>query len=72
MTLSEFFESMPRGYRLELAAKIKCNPTYLSHLANGVRVPSPRLSVLIENETQGKVSRYELRGDAVQIWGPQP
>ena len=69
MNLKEYFAIKPRGHRLEIAHKIGCNPTYLSHIAWGVRVPSPQMAIQIENATKGKVTRYDLRSDAKLIWG---
>lgn len=71
MNLSEYFKIKPRGHRLELAEKIGCNPTYLSHISTGIRIPSPTMSIKIECATAGIVSRYDLRNDAVIIWGTQ-
>lgn len=70
MKLDAYFKKNPRGHRLQLAKKVGCNPTYLSHCTTGFRVPSAKLSVAIEKETGGEVSRYDLRPDAESIWGP--
>ncbi len=71
MTLSEFFKIKPRGHRLVIAKKLSCNPTYLSHLSTGFRRASPRMAIEIEKVTNGQVTRYDLRTDAIEIWGPK-
>ena len=69
MNLSKYFKENPRGHRLKLAKAIGCHPTYLSHISTGVRVASPLMAVEIEKATGGQVTRYDLRPDALEIWG---
>lgn len=69
MKLSEYFKKMPRGYRFQLAAMVKCHPTYISHISRGYRTASPKMAMDIELATNGEVTRYDLRDDAEEIWG---
>ena len=62
MKLSDYFKKMPRGTRLVLAEKIGCHPVYLAHISAGRRIPSAKMA------TDGAVSRYDLRDDALEIW----
>ena len=68
MKLSDYFKKMPRGTRLALAEKIGCHPVYLAHISAGRRIPSAKMAVDIETATDGAVSRYDLRDDALEIW----
>ena len=59
MKLSDYFKKMPRGTRLTL---------YLTHISTGRRIPSAKMAIDIEAATDGAVSRYDLRDDALEIW----
>lgn len=71
MKLSSYLKKMPRGYRFELAEKLQCHPTYISHISTGYRTASAKMAVEIETATNGEVTRYDLRKDAEEIWGVQ-
>lgn len=63
MKLKPYLESLPRGGISEFAEKSGISPVYLSQLAaeQDDRVPSAELCVVIERESNFKVSRQELR-----------
>ena len=63
MTLTEFFDTKPRGAKLAMARKLGISKTWLSLLISGREVPSPELSVAIERYTKGQVRRTTLRPD---------
>jgi len=63
MTLTEFFDTKPRGAKLAMALKLGISKTWLSLLISGREVPSPELSVAIERYTKGQVRRTTLRPD---------
>ncbi|PPK72652.1 DNA-binding transcriptional regulator YdaS (Cro superfamily) [Methylobacter tundripaludum] len=55
------------GGRVEAANAIGVSPSYISMIKSGKRKCSPALAVLVDNITNGKVSKQELRPD---IWSP--
>jgi len=63
MTLTEFFDTKPRGAKLAMARKLGISKTWLSLLISNREVPSPELSVAIERYTKGQVRRTTLRPD---------
>jgi DNA-binding transcriptional regulator YdaS (Cro superfamily) len=63
MTLSEFFDTKPRGAKLAMAMKLGVSKTWMSQIISGREVPSPELSVAIERYTKGQVRRTILRPD---------
>ena len=63
MTLSEYFDTEPKGAIGEMAAYLEITQTWMSLLINGHRRPSPELAIKIEKATQGLVKRDELRPD---------
>ena len=63
MTLKEYFETRPRGAKLEMAKKLGISKTWMTLITNGHQVPSPELAVLIHQLTNGLVTREELRPD---------
>lgn len=64
MTLSDYFKTT-RGARGDLAEKVGVTPEHLSHVAAGIRKPSPKLALAIEAATAKRVLRSDLRED---IW----
>lgn len=74
MDLKTYLSTLPRGSRAEFASLVGVDRVYLSQLASrkvGPRlfVPSAALSVRIEKETRGQVTRPELRPhDWQEIW----
>jgi DNA-binding transcriptional regulator YdaS (Cro superfamily) len=63
MTLTEFFETKPRGAKLAMATKLGVSKTWMSLVISGRALPSPELSVAIERYTRGQVKRTFLRPD---------
>ena len=63
MTLSEFFETKPRGAKLAMARRLGISKTWMSLIISGRQMPSPVLSVAIERYTKGQVRRSTLRPD---------
>lgn len=64
-TLRTYLDDLPRGGIAELATKLGISNVYLLQLAarQDGRKPSPELCVQIEQVTDGKVGRRELRPD---------
>jgi DNA-binding transcriptional regulator YdaS (Cro superfamily) len=52
-----------RGQVKQLAQACGCTPEHMSYVLNGHRKPSPKLCMLIEKETDGMLTRYDLRPD---------
>lgn len=69
-TLRTYLDGLPRGGIAELAARLHISNVYLLQLAakQDGRKPSPELCVQIEQVTQGKVTRRDLREDWQAIW----
>lgn len=63
MTLKEYFESQPWGAKRQMCRDLGVSKTWLSLIINGHHVPSAQLAYEIEKQTQGKVTRRELRPD---------
>ena len=63
MTLTDFFDTKPRGAKLAMANKLKISKTWMSLIISGREMPSPALSVAIERYTKGQVRRTTLRPD---------
>lgn len=63
MTLTEYFETEPRGAKAEMAEYLKITPTWLALLMRGHKRASPALAARIEKATGGLVTREELRPD---------
>ena len=57
-----------RGRAVTLASKLGVSPSYLSQMANGQSPISPERAVDIWRETDGAVTREELRDDWARIW----
>ena len=53
------------GGRTEAAIAIGVSPSYISMIKKGRRRFSPALAVLVDEKTNGKVTKQELRPD---IW----
>jgi len=70
-SLRDFLDRLPRGETGAFASRLGISTVYLSQLAarQGGREPSPGLCVLIEQHTEGAVTRIDLRpNDWWQIW----
>jgi DNA-binding transcriptional regulator YdaS (Cro superfamily) len=63
MTLTEYFESKPRGAKLAMATKLGVSKTWMSLIISGRKLASPELSGAIERYTKGQVKRAVLRPD---------
>ena len=63
MTLMEYFESEPRGAKVEMAEHLGITMTYMSLLIHGKRRPSMPMALSIERATQELVTAKELRPD---------
>jgi DNA-binding transcriptional regulator YdaS (Cro superfamily) len=63
MTLTEYFESKPRGAKLAMANKLGVSKTWMSLIISGRKLASPELSGAIERYTKGQVKRAVLRPD---------
>lgn len=57
-----------RGSSARLAAQLEVSPSYLSQMAAGDAPISPARCVLIEQYTDGAVTRRDLRDDWMDIW----
>lgn len=71
MDLRTYLDLMPHGGISDFAHRLGISPVYLHQLAarQDGREPSPELCVLIERESQGVVTRAELRPDSYhRIW----
>lgn len=63
MTLSEFFETKPRGAKVAMATKLNVSKTWMSLVISGRALASPELCGAIERYTKGQVKRKTLRPD---------
>lgn len=63
MDLNSYFEGKPRGSKAELARKLGITRTWMGLLISKRRVPSAELAVEIEHQTEGSVTRKDLRPD---------
>lgn len=62
MKLKEYLKTSSLSLE-ELAAATGAKPSYLKRLASGAQKPGPGLAIKIEEATQGKVRRADLRPD---------
>jgi DNA-binding transcriptional regulator YdaS (Cro superfamily) len=68
MKLREYLNA-ERGSSARLAAQLEVSPSYLSQMAAGDAAISPARCVLIEQYTDGAVTRRDLRPkDWMDIW----
>lgn len=63
MGLKEYFDGQPYGSKAAMAKKLGITKTWMSLLVSGRQKCSPELALKIEQETQGKVTREDLRPD---------
>ena len=63
MTLKEYLETQPWGTQRDLCKLLGVSKTWLSLITNGHRVPSAHLAYQIEQQTDGRVTRKDLRPD---------
>lgn len=62
MTLSDYLAREGLTFT-EAATALKCTSQYISRICRGERQPSPALTLLIEQWTDGEVTRRDLRPD---------
>lgn len=63
MTLQEYFATLPKGSQVAFAKRLGISKTWMTLITNGHEVPSPALATLIQQMTNGAVTREELRPD---------
>lgn len=63
MTLKKYFLPLPRGSKVSMARALGISKTWLSLIINGQKSPSAQLSKEIEKNTNGVVTRKDLRPD---------
>lgn len=63
MTLTEYFNTKPRGSKADLAAKLGISRTWMAQIINQNKVCSAELAKAIEQLTHGEVRRVDLRPD---------
>ena len=69
MILSDYLKNAPRGSLLALARRIGAHPPDVSNWASGGRPVPVHHCAAIEQATNGKVTRQDLRPDDWQkIW----
>jgi len=69
MKLKDFIKTMrTEAERVEFAGRCGTTYGYLKMVSYGAKPCAPRLAVLIEENTAGRVSRQELREDWQGIW----
>lgn len=73
MNLRQFLDSLPRRGVSEFATRVERSEVYLSQLAErrDGREASPRLSVVIERESNYQVRRWDLRPDDWHLIWPE-
>ena len=69
MELKKYLNTLPRGGASLLAAQLDVSPSFLSQMASGASSVSAARAALIEQHTNGQVTRQELRpNDFHLIW----
>lgn len=63
MDMKTYWQSLPPAEKKTLAARCVTSVAYLAQVANGHRQPGRDLCFLLERETKGVVSIYDLRPD---------
>lgn len=63
MDMKTFIAKEGRDAAIHLAAKCGTKYIYLTQIASGFRKPSGRLTLLLERNSKGKLTRHELRPD---------
>lgn len=67
MDFKTFWFDMTQEQRAAFAESVDRSPGYLQLVAGGFRNASPQLATVIQEKSEGKVTREEMRGD---IYGP--
>jgi DNA-binding transcriptional regulator YdaS (Cro superfamily) len=67
MKLSNYIKEN-RGNAQTLCEQLEVSPSFLSQMASGKCPISPQRAVKIEQATNGKVTRQEMRADWHLIW----
>lgn len=69
MNLKQYIDDLPRGGASALAEAIEVPPSFLSQMASGKASVNPTYAVKIEQVTNGRVTRKDLRpNDWHLIW----
>lgn len=63
MNLKDYFAKRPRGAKVEMAARLGISKTWMAQVINERVMPSASLAVLINQITNGEVSKESLRPD---------
>lgn len=71
MQLLEYFK-LKRGNHAKMARSLHISYEHLYSVSRKLKEPSPRLAYRIEEYTRGKVSRWELLANAIEVWGVPP
>lgn len=71
MELRAYLSNLERGGASRLAESLGISISFLSQMASGTAAISPARCVLIEKETNGAVSRRDLRPDDWMLIWPE-
>lgn len=63
MDMRQYLDTYGKDAVETLAGRAESSYAYLSQIAYGHRSPSPKLAKKLEELTDGKLTRYELRPD---------
>lgn len=66
--LKTFLKSMPMAARHEFAERCGTSYAHMRNVAYESRVAGEKLCVAIERESEGEVTRADLRDDWAEIW----
>lgn len=69
MDFKTFWYDMTQAQRAAFADQVERSPGYLQLVAGGFRKASPELATAIQSQSEGRVTRDEMRPD---IYGPPP
>jgi len=68
MNLRAFLSDLDPAERADFAERCNTSKGHLQNVMYGIRPCSPGLAVLIEQLSEGRVTRKELRPDWMAIW----
>lgn len=66
--LKKYISEMNADDRADFAARCGTTLPFLRNVMYGSRKPGEKLCVLIERESQGAITRQDLREDWIEIW----
>jgi DNA-binding transcriptional regulator YdaS (Cro superfamily) len=72
MDFKTYWFGMSQGDRTAFAERVQRAPGYLQLVAGGFRRASPELAIAIDEKSDGKVKRGEMRPDIFGAPSPQP